>query len=55
MDMKEIERLHALQDSQAVMKWYGWGSPVGLSLFFGVLMVATGLMLYLLHLAGMLG
>lgn len=28
--MRDYEKLC----SEAVMKWYGWGSPVGLSIFF---------------------
>jgi hypothetical protein len=35
----------------ATMKWYGWGSPVGLGLF----LVEIAAALYLLHLAGLLG
>lgn len=33
------------------MRWHGWGSPVGLGLFI----LAIGGLLYLLHLAGLLG
>jgi hypothetical protein len=33
------------------MKWSGWGSPVGL----GIFLVCIGGMLYLLHLAGLIG
>ena len=35
----------------ATMKWYGWGSPVGLGLFF----LSIGGVIYLLHLAGLVG
>ena len=29
--MKELEEL---QSSEYAMRWYGWGSPIGLSIFF---------------------
>lgn len=34
MDRKHLNELHELQAAESSMKWYGWGSPVGLSLFF---------------------
>mgnify|MGYP001289287856 CR=1 FL=1 len=34
MDRKQLNALHELQDTEYVMKWYGWGSPIGLSIFF---------------------
>lgn len=34
MDKKHIEDLHGLQAAEYAMKWYGWGSPIGLSIFF---------------------
>lgn len=33
---KDQEHINELQDLQSVeyaMKWYGWGSPIGLSIF----------------------
>jgi hypothetical protein len=32
--LEHLAKLQSLQDSEAVMKWYGWGSPIGLSIFF---------------------
>ena len=32
------------------MKWYGWGSPIGL----GAGLVAVGVFLWMLHLAGII-
>jgi hypothetical protein len=29
-----LDDLHALEAVEASMKWYGWGSPIGLSIFF---------------------
>lgn len=34
MDTKHMEELQGMQASEAAMKWYGWGSPIGLSIFF---------------------
>ena len=36
-------------------RWDEWGSPVGLSLGWAIFIVSSGLTLYLLHLAGILG
>ncbi|HWB34148.1 MAG TPA: hypothetical protein VG753_02425 [Candidatus Paceibacterota bacterium] len=35
----------------ATMKWYGWGSPVGLGIFF----LCIGGLLCLIHFAGLIG
>jgi hypothetical protein len=29
----QLERLQGMQYGQEAMKWYGWGSPIGLSVF----------------------
>lgn len=37
MDKKHLEDLYALkalESQEDVMRWYGWGSPIGLSIFF---------------------
>jgi hypothetical protein len=34
VDNKHLEHVYGLQASEYAMKWYGWGSPVGLSIFF---------------------
>ena len=34
MDKKHMEELQNLQAVEYSMKWYGWGSPIGLSIFF---------------------
>ena len=34
MDAKEIEQLRGMDFGLETMKWHGWGSPVGLGLFF---------------------
>jgi hypothetical protein len=35
------------------LSWYGWGSPIGLSLGIGVLLLSACGSTYLLHLAGL--
>lgn len=34
MDKNHLEELQNMHDSEAAMRWYGWGSPIGLSIFF---------------------
>lgn len=34
MDNKHLNHIHELESTEYVMKWYGWGSPIGLSIFF---------------------
>lgn len=38
--------------AKEAMQWYGWGSPVGLSLGLSLVMVSLGAMLWMMHLAG---
>lgn len=33
MDQKHLDELQELQSADYAMRWYGWGSPVGLSIF----------------------
>jgi hypothetical protein len=40
----------AMQYAQTAMKWYGWGSPVGLGLFI----LAVGGFVALLHVAAVI-
>ncbi len=40
--------------AKEAMSWYGWGSPVGLALGFGIFAVGVGAFLVLLHEAGLL-
>lgn len=67
MDNKEFEKAHeeALQKKlleepdywfkSRRHRWDEWGSPVGLSLGWAIFIVSTGLFLYLLRVAGLLG
>jgi hypothetical protein len=43
MDKKHIDHLQELQASEAAMKWYGWGSPIGLSIFFLTIVVIAAI------------
>ena len=40
--------------AQKSMDWYGWGSPVGLGLFFAAVTISISGSLALLRLAGLL-
>lgn len=40
--------------SKEAMNWYGWGSPIGLSLGFAVFILSCGGLAVLLHVAGMI-
>ncbi len=33
------------------MKWYGWGSPLGLGIGLGLLFTSVGFFLWMLHVA----
>jgi hypothetical protein len=33
IEKKHLEHLHEIESVEAAMKWYGWGSPIGLSIF----------------------
>jgi hypothetical protein len=39
---KEVERMYC----EAAMRWYGWGSPIGLSIFFLSLGISACLVRY---------
>jgi hypothetical protein len=41
----------ALKNWRAWGSWFSWGSPVGLALGYGIVMVSTGAFLWLLALA----
>jgi hypothetical protein len=34
MDHKQLKDLQELRAAEAASEWYGWGSPIGLSIFF---------------------
>lgn len=31
---KHLKHVHEMESADMAMKWYGWGSPIGLSIFF---------------------
>jgi hypothetical protein len=33
IEQKHLEHIHNMQALDETMKWYGWGSPIGLSIF----------------------
>ncbi len=34
MNKEQLNELQELQSVEYAMKWYGWGSPIGISIFF---------------------
>ena len=34
MNHDDIKKLQELQAVEYAVRWYGWGSPIGLSIFF---------------------
>ena len=42
MDKKELEKLE-LKSTEYAMRWYGWGSPIGLSIFFLTLVIIAAI------------
>jgi hypothetical protein len=58
MNDKAVHQLDQIRNEwygHETMKWYGWGSPIGLGLGLGALMVSLGVFLYLLHIAKLVG
>jgi len=62
MDKNEDDKLSLSADTRYWLerksprrRWDEWGSPVGLALGWAIFLVSTGLFLYLLRLAGLLG
>ena len=61
MDKNEDSKLSLTADERYWLerrlprrRWDEWGSPVGLDIGWAILLVSTGLFLYLLRLAGLL-
>jgi len=50
MDAKKYDAEREDKYGLAAMSWHGWGSPVGLS----IALVAVGVFLWFLHLAGLI-
>ena len=43
IEQKHLEHVHGLQAAEYAMKWYGWGSPIGLSIFFLTLVIIAAI------------
>ncbi|HVZ58296.1 MAG TPA: hypothetical protein VG935_00880 [Patescibacteria group bacterium] len=43
LEKKHLQHVHELQAVEYSMKWYGWGSPIGLSIFFIALAVIAAI------------
>lgn len=54
---KPVKQLHdehrhdewAMKNWRAWGSWFSWGSPVGLSLFYAIIVLSTGVFLWLIH------
>lgn len=42
MDKKEVHELE-MKSTEYAMRWYGWGSPIGLSIFFLTLVIIAAI------------
>lgn len=42
MDKKEMDKIE-IKSAEYAMKWYGWGSPIGLSIFFFTLVIIAAI------------
>lgn len=38
--------------AKEAMAWYGWGSPIGLSIAFSLIVASLSLFIWVLHLVG---
>jgi hypothetical protein len=54
MSNETDHRTEAWKYSKEAMNWYGWGSPVGLSLGFSLFILSIGIFALLLHGAGVI-
>jgi hypothetical protein len=43
MDQKKLNDLHEIEATKFAMKWYGWGSPIGLSIFLLTLVLIAAI------------
>ncbi|MGH7203200.1 MAG: hypothetical protein ACREHC_02015 [Candidatus Levyibacteriota bacterium] len=43
-EKKHMEDLERLQMAEHLGKWYGWGSPIGLSVFFLTLVLIVAIL-----------
>lgn len=46
-EKKHIEDIERLEYAEHVGKWYGWGSPIGLSVFFLAISLIVGMFIEL--------
>jgi hypothetical protein len=57
-EKKNLQELHgehrdtnwAMQNWRAWGSWFSWGSPVGLGIGYALVLVSTGLFIWLIHL-----
>jgi hypothetical protein len=39
----------SMKNWRAWGSWFSWGSPIGLSLFYAIMLLSTGVFLWLIH------
>ena len=44
-----------MKNWRAIYSWHAWGSPVGMSLGYGIFVISSGVCLWLLSQAGLIG
>jgi len=45
MDKEQLKGLAEMRSVASMGEWYSWDSPVGLGIFFGILMVASAVLI----------
>jgi hypothetical protein len=50
-DMEWYEQHHKehMKNWRAWGSWFSWGSPVGLGLFYALIIISTGIFIWLIH------
>ena len=50
-DMEWYEQHHKehMKNWRAWGSWFSWGSPVGLGLFYALIIISTGVFIWLIH------
>ena len=50
-DMEWYDKHHSetMRNWRAWGSWFSWGSPVGLGLFYALVIISTGVFIWLLH------
>jgi len=52
---RHVEGMTSMKNWRAIYSWHAWGSPVGMSLGYGIFVISSGVCLWLLSQAGLIG